>query len=79
MRQPHVDDFVLLNQDIPELELHRGMRGVVRSTWFAPTTAYEVEFDLEGHGKRALLLERQVTVEEAMQEAMFHQNVDVPA
>lgn len=74
MRQPHVDDFVRLNQDIPELELERGQLGVVRSTWFAPTTAYEVEFTLEGLGKRALLMERQVTIEE---ETMFDQNVDL--
>ena len=74
MRQPHVDDIVRLNQDIPELELQRGQTGVVRSTWFAPTVAYEVEFDLSGAaGKRALLLERQVTVEEAL----FDQNVDL--
>jgi hypothetical protein len=82
MRQPHVDDFVRLNQDIPELELSRGQVGVVRSTWFAPTVAYEVEFDLDGGGgggmsagRRALLLERQVTVEEAA--AAFDGNVDL--
>jgi hypothetical protein len=69
---PHVDDFVLLNQDIPELELHRGERGVIRSTWFAPTVAYEVEFDRPGDSKRALLLERQVTVEAPL----FNRNVD---
>jgi hypothetical protein len=73
MRQPHVDDIVRLNQDIPELELQRGQTGVVRSTWFAPTVAYEVEFDLSGANKRALLLERQVTVEEVL----FEQNVDL--
>jgi hypothetical protein len=73
MRQPHVDDIVRLNQDIPELELQRGQTGVVRSTWFAPTVAYEVEFDFSGAGKRALLLERQVTVEEVL----FEQNVDL--
>jgi hypothetical protein len=80
MRQPHVDDFVRLNQDIPELELSRGQVGVVRSTWFAPTVAYEVEFDLDGGvnaGRRALLLERQVTVEEAA--AAFDGNVDLQA
>ena len=48
MRKPHVDDFVRLTQDIPELSLNRGSLGVVRSTWFAPTVAYEVEFDAEG-------------------------------
>ena len=74
MRQPHVDDFVRLNQDIPELELERGQLGVVRSTWFAPTIAYEVEFGCEG-GKRALLMERQVTVEDAA----FDMNVDLQA
>ncbi len=73
MRQPHVDDIVRLNQDIPELELQRGQTGVVRSTWFAPTVAYEVEFGLSGANKRALLLERQVTVEEVL----FEQNVDL--
>jgi len=72
MRQPHIDDVVRLNQDIPELELQRGQTGVVRSTWFAPTVAYEVEFDASGAGRRALLLERQVTVQE-----MFEQNVDL--
>ena len=75
MRQPHVDDVVRLNQDIPELELHRGQTGVVRSTWFAPTVAYEVEFDFsDAHAKRALLLERQVTVEQALFD--FDTNVD---
>ena len=72
MRHPHVDDCVLLNQDIPELELQRGQRGIIKSTWFAPTVAYEVEFDQD---KRALLLERQVTIEEALSAG----NVDLPA
>ena len=44
MRQPIVDDFVRLTRDIPELSLTCGSVGVVRSTWFAPTVAYEVEF-----------------------------------
>ena len=66
MRQPHVDDFVRLTQDIPELALCRGEVGVVRSTWFAPTVAYEVEFHPIGldHQTRALLLAEQVQVEE---------------
>jgi hypothetical protein len=76
MRQPHVDDFVRLNQDIPELELQCGQVGVVRSTWFAPTVAYEVEFDPAGERRRALLLERQVTVED---EDLFDRNVDLQA
>jgi hypothetical protein len=69
-----VDDFVRLNQDIPELELQRGQLGVVRSTWFAPTVAYEVEFDSGESHRRALLLERQVTVEAGQ---IFGRNIDV--
>jgi hypothetical protein len=66
MRRPHVDDFVRLRQDIPELSLNRGEVGVVRSTWFAPTVAYEVEFHQIGHDyqTRALLLGDQLEVEE---------------
>jgi hypothetical protein len=66
MRQPHVDDFVRLTRDIPELSLHRGEIGVVRSTWFAPTMAYEVEFHPIGldHQTRALVLAEQLEVEE---------------
>lgn len=66
MRQPHIDDYVRLTQDIPELALSRGEVGVVRSTWFAPTVAYEVEFHQTGlsHETRALLLAEQVQVED---------------
>lgn len=66
MRQPSVDDVVRLTQDIPELQLHRGQIGVVRSTWFAPSVAYEVEFHLKGElcETRALLLNSQVALEE---------------
>ena len=66
MRQPHIDDFVRLNQDIPELALAKGEVGVVRSTWFAPSVAYEVEFHQIGHDyqTRCLLGAEQVTVEE---------------
>ena len=66
MRSPHTDDFVRLTTDIPELSLVRGEVGVVRSTWFAPSVAYEVEFHQIGHDyqTRALLLPQQVEVEE---------------
>jgi hypothetical protein len=66
MRQPHIDDLVRLITDIPELSLTRGEIGIVRSTWFAPTLAYEVEFHQKGelHDTRALLLAEQVQVEE---------------
>jgi hypothetical protein len=64
-RVPRVDDFVRLTVDIPELSLRRGDVGVVRSTWFSPTTAYEVEFHPVGMPTeaRALLLAEQVQVE----------------
>jgi hypothetical protein len=66
MRQPHVDDFVRLVRDIPELHLHAGQVGVVRSTWCAPFTAYEVEFESIGldHETRALVMAEQLEVEE---------------
>jgi hypothetical protein len=66
MRKPQLNDYVRLTQDIPELLLHRGEIGVVRSTWFAPSLAYEVEFHPVGlnHETRALLLAEQVHVED---------------
>lgn len=66
MRQPHVDDYVRLTRDIPELALKSGEVGIVRSTWFAPQLAYEVEFHPIGldHHTRALLLAEQIQVED---------------
>ncbi len=66
-RAPLVDDTVRLAVDIPALWLHRGDTGVIRSTWFAPTTAYEVEFpDQQGGGRtRALVPEEEVELQEA--------------
>ena len=66
MRQPNIDDYVRLRKDIPELSLHRGEVGVIRSTWFAPSMAYEVEFHPAGlnHQTRALLLAEQIEVED---------------
>jgi hypothetical protein len=56
-----IDAPVLLTHDLPELGLFRGTGGVVRSTWFAPTVAYEVEFEPAHCCKvRALLLEHQI-------------------
>jgi len=71
MRQPSVDDQVRLTRDIPELELTRGEVGIVRSTWFAPAIAYEVEFHQVGNDyqTRALLLPEQVEVEELVSTA----------
>ena len=66
MRQPLVDDLVRLTSDIPELGLNRNEIGVVRSTWFAPSVAYEVEFHRRGqsHETRALLMPEQIMVED---------------
>ncbi len=66
MRHLHVNDYVRLRQDLPNLYLSRGEIGVVRSTWFAPDVAYEVEFHPVGlsHETRALLLAEQVELEE---------------
>jgi hypothetical protein len=71
MRSPRIDDFVRLMSDIPELALSRGEVGVVRSTWFAPSVAYEVEFHQIGHDyqTRALLQPEQVEVEDG---PIFH-------
>lgn len=62
-----VNDIVRLRKDIPELSLCRGEVGVVRSTWFDPATAYEVEFSIEGldFQPRALLMAEQVEVDES--------------
>jgi len=67
MRPPAVDDKVRLMQDIPELSLSRGIRGVVRSMWCAPCMAYEVEFPSTGesYNTRALLMAEQVQVDES--------------
>ena len=64
MRKPQVDDYVRLTTSIPELSLSFGQVGVVRSLWFSPTVAYEVEFHqigLDGQ-TRALLLGEQLLV-----------------
>ena len=68
MREPQIDDRVRLTHDLPELGMCRGSVGVVRSTWFAPTVAYEVEFRQVGldHQTRALLLASQVEVDDVM-------------
>jgi hypothetical protein len=65
MEELLVDDVVTLRQDIPELALARGDRGVVRSTWFAPSTRYEVEFacSSQAPNTRALLRRDQMQIE----------------
>jgi hypothetical protein len=65
MTEIKVDEQVRLTQDIPELGLHRGEMGRVCSTWFGPTTIYEVEFQREmpDCAIRALLMAKQFTWE----------------
>jgi hypothetical protein len=67
MCQPHVDDCVRLMRDIPELSLQRGQVGVVRSTWCAPYTAYEVEFHAVGLDSetRALVMAEELQLAES--------------
>ena len=71
MREPRIADRVRLTHDLPELALSRGTVGVVCSTWFAPTCAYEVEFQTTGlnHQTRALLLANQVEVDDLLESA----------
>ena len=66
MVEPQIDDVVRLKQDFPDLFLFRGSVGVVRSVWFAPWAAYEVEFEIAAHGcqTRALLFQQHIEVEQ---------------
>lgn len=64
MHGSHINERVRLKQDIPESGLRRGEEGVVRSEWFAPETAYEVEFRSAGpEGSRKLLQPDQLEFE----------------
>ena len=68
MSQPKINDSVRLVEDIPELSLNKGEIGVVRSTWFAPSVSYEVEFHQIGlsYEVRCLLTAEQLVVEDQM-------------
>jgi hypothetical protein len=59
------DERVRLTKDLPELGLRRGDTGVVCSTWFDPSTAFEVEFQphTPGCAVRALLMRKQIQKE----------------
>ena len=70
MWYPHIDDRVRLTHDLPDLSLHSGTVGLIRSVWFAPSCAYEVEFHVDGGGSegcvvRTLLAEWQFEADEA--------------
>ena len=60
--QVKAEELVRLMQDLPELGLHRGDLGLVCSTWFEPSTAFEVEFEPAHAGSRvrALLMPNQI-------------------
>jgi hypothetical protein len=60
--QAKTEEIVQLTQDVPELGLHRGDRGQVCSTWFEPSTAFEVEFQPRPGGVRVrtLLMPNQI-------------------
>jgi hypothetical protein len=62
MSQVKAEERVRLIQDVPELGLHRGDVGLVCSTWFAPSTAFEVEFQPRAAAcrVRALLMPNQI-------------------
>ena len=62
MTEIKVDERVRLTKDLPELGLRRGDMGVVCSTWFHPSTAFEVEFQprTPGYSMRALLMPNQI-------------------
>ena len=65
-RTPHVDDWVRLTRDIPELQLSAGELGIVRSMWCSPYLAFEVEFRPIGQSceTRCLLTDESVQVQE---------------
>ena len=61
MSQVKAEERVRLIQDVPELGLHRGDIGLVCSTWFEPSTAFEVEFQpAAGCRVRTLLMPSQI-------------------
>jgi hypothetical protein len=80
MRRPIINDQVRLVHDVPEMLLSRGDVGVVRSTWFAPAVAYEVEFHPLGAktDTRVLLRAEQVEVDEDASAALASLNNDAP-
>ena len=67
MCEANVNDCVRLTHDVPQLSLSRGAIGVVRSTWFAPSVANEVEFRGPNgtESTRALLQPEQLEVSES--------------
>ena len=74
MRKPSVNDRVRLTREIPELSLHAGDKGVVRSIWFSPTDFYEVEFPSHETEPpdRCLVSARLVEIEDEADKGVTH-------
>jgi hypothetical protein len=62
LRQIMTNDQVRLAINVPELALREGDVGTVRSSWYFPVVAFEVEFGGEARRlpARVLLLEDQI-------------------
>ena len=58
------EDRVQLLEEIAEFELHQGDVGIVRTSWYFPTVAFEVEFTVLGKRLRLLLLGEQICHEQ---------------
>ena len=52
-RQIMSNDSVRLVRDVPELALREGQVGIVRSSWYVPVVAFEVEFGAERRSTRS--------------------------
>lgn len=62
MYQPRISQQVRLTHDLPDQWLQRGEQGIVKSRWFAPTIAFEVEFAKPGerYRTRVVLVPEQI-------------------
>jgi len=62
MWKPQLDEQVRLTHDMPQQALTRGDVGFVRSRWFSPDVAFEVEFRPRGSGEeiRAIVMPPQI-------------------
>ena len=58
------NDVVRLAGDLPEVELSAGERGIVRSAWYYPNVAFEVEFG-RNEGMKFLLSPDQLLPEQS--------------
>ena len=77
MRSPDINDYVRLTHDIPNLDLHRGEVGIIRSLVFAPAQVFEVEFHTPGcpSDTRAILNANQVELRDGDADAMETESV----